>query len=281
MADLPPKALNTGWRKNVSPAIIGIMAENSNLGILGRKIFFLYPSALIQNQIITELAQEEFEVYSVRNETKLYQVLTKFPNSIVFTTLNEGMKEGAVEEWIKKIAADPKTAGVDVGIISAGIDENIRRKYIEQLKVRCGFTLIKSDLGGVIKQLIDTLGSVDAKGRRKYIRAVIDSGSNTTVNLPVNGNYKNGVVKDVSTVGFSCTFSEDLALAKNSLLGDIQLRLQTQLLKTEGIVFGSRMAGEEKIYVFLFTQRTSPDVKTRIRKFIQSHLQSRMDAELK
>jgi hypothetical protein len=35
------------------------MAENENIGPLGKKIFFLHPSALIQNQIITELAQEE------------------------------------------------------------------------------------------------------------------------------------------------------------------------------------------------------------------------------
>jgi hypothetical protein len=191
------------------------------------------------------------------------------------------LKENAWEEWIRGVMADTGTSSVDIGILAAGDNENLRRKYIQELKVRCGFTVVKSDLNNVIKRLVDILHSVDAKGRRKYIRAIMEGGTNTTVNLPVNGTFINGVVKDVSTVGFSCSFEEDPKLAKNSLYGDIQLRLQSQLLKAEGIIFGSRTVENEKIYVVLFTQRISPDVKTRIRKFIQSHLQSRMDDELK
>jgi hypothetical protein len=53
------------------------------------------------------------------------------------------------------------------------------------------------------------------------------------------------------------------------------------LLKAEGIVFGSRMDGLEKIYVILFTQRIDPDVRIKIRRYIQSNLQAKMDGELK
>jgi hypothetical protein len=41
------------------------------------------------------------------------------------------------------------------------------------------------------------------------------------------------------------------------------------------------MDGLSKIYVVLFTQRIDPDVRTRIRKYIQQNLQSKMDAEIK
>ncbi|MDR2028510.1 MAG: pilus assembly protein PilZ, partial [Treponema sp.] len=61
----------------------------------------------------------------------------------------------------------------------------------------------------------------------------------------------------------------------------IQIKLQSMLLKAEGIVFGSRMDGLEKIYVILFTQRIDPDVRVKIRKYIQSNLQAKMDGELK
>ena len=37
----------------------------------------------------------------------------------------------------------------------------------------------------------------------------------------------------------------------------------------------------KKIYVVLFTQRIDPDVRTRIRKYIQQNLQVKMDTELK
>ena len=257
------------------------MAEKGNVDSLGRKIFFLHPSALIQNQIIEELAQEEFEAYVAKDETKLRQLLKKHPNSIVFANISDGMKENAWEDWIKSVMAASETAGVDIGVIVSTDNANLRHKYLEQIKVRCGYTVMKSDLTAIIRQLIIILNSVNAKGRRKYVRALTGNETNTTVNFPMNGTFINGSIKDISTVGFSCTFAENHEITKNSLFSDIQIRLQTQLLKAEGIVFGSRPEGLDKVYVILFTQRTSPDVKTRIRKFIHNFLQSKIDAELK
>jgi len=252
-----------------------------NISILGKKIFFLHPAAVVQNQVISELAQQEYEVYVIKNEDKLRQVLMKYTDSIVFASINEGMKETAWEAWIKGIISNSTTSSIDIGILVSVNDENIKRKYLQQLKVRCGYTVIKSDPGSVIKQLVVILNNVNAKGRRKYIRALTDGESNTTVNIPINGTYINGVIKDISAVGFSCSFAEDPELTKNKLFQDIQLRLQSQLLKAEGIIFGSRMDGTEKIYVALFTQRIDPDVRTKIRKYIQSNMQSKMDSEFR
>ena len=257
------------------------MMEQANLSALGKKIFFLHPSALIQNQIMSELAQEEFEVYSVKDETKLRQILKKYPDSIVFANISDGMKETAWEEWVRGVMADPDTASIPIGIITSNADENIKRKYVDNLKVRCGYTVIKADLSVVIKQLILILNNVNAKGRRKYIRALMDNETNTTVNFPMNGTYVNGVLRDISVVGFSCSFTEDPEFTKNRFFEDIQVRLQAQLLKVEGIIFGSRMDGNEKTYVVLFTQRVDPSAKTKIRKYIQSNLQNKMDDELK
>ena len=257
-----------------------VMTENDSSGSLGKKVFFLHPSGVIQNQVIPELAQEELEVYIAKDESKLRQGLKKYPDSIVFACINEGMKESAWEEWIRGVMTSPETAKVGIGIIASASDDKIRYKYLEQLKVTCGYTVIKADLSVVFKQLITILNSMNAKGRRKYIRAMTDRETNITVNLPLHGTFVNGRIKDISVVGFSCSFDEDPELVKNSLFGDIQIRLQSQLFKAEGIVFGSRMDGGEKTYVVLFTQRIDPDVRTRIRKFIQSHMQSKMDFEL-
>jgi hypothetical protein len=249
--------------------------------ILGRKIFFLYPSALIQNQIAAELIQQEFEVYNIKDHLKLKRILKKYPNSIVFVNINDGISEKEWEAWILGVMGDPATAGVDIGIACSGDDETLKRKYLTQVKIKCGYTVLKSDLNPAIKQILEILKAVDAKGRRKYLRAETNKESKTTVNFPVNGIFINGIIRDISVVGFSCVFDEDPELTKNSLFQNIQLKLQTMLLKVEGIIFGSRMEGETKIYVILFTQRIDPDVKTRIRKFIQSALQAKMDAEFK
>ena len=247
---------------------------------MGRKIFFLHPSTVVQNKIVMGLAQEEFEVYAVKDEAKLRTVLKKYPDSIVFAHINEGIRESAWEEWIRGVMGDTDLAGVDIGILTFSVDEKLKHKYTEQIKVRCGYTVIKSDLNTVFKQLITILNQVNAKGRRKYIRVLPEKDANTIANLFLNGTYITGLIKDISVVGFSCAFAEDPDLTQNSFFTDIQIRLQTQLLKTEGIVFGSRMDGEQKTYVILFTQRIDQDVKTKIRKYIQSYLQNKIEKEL-
>jgi hypothetical protein len=257
------------------------MAENEKDSLLGRKIFFLHPSAFVQNQVISELAQEEFEVYVIKDESKIRNALKKHPDSILFASINETLKESAWVELIQALQKSPDTAGIDIGIIASSGDEDAKRKYSGLLTLPCGYTVIKSDLNTATKQLATALNSVNAKGRRKYIRMIIDRETNATINLPLDGTYINGSIKDISVVGFSCAFPEDPGLKKNGLFGDMQLRLQSQLLKAEGIVFGSRHDDPEEVYVLLFSQRIDPSVRSKIRKFIQTYLQHRMDEELK
>ena len=254
------------------------MADDVNS--LGRKVFFLYPSALLQNRIIDELAQEEFEVYVIKDALKIKQALEFYPNSILVASISEAMKESAWIELITSIHENPQTGKVDIAFITSSGDEETMKRYKEMFDFNCGYIIVKSDIEKAIRQIVIVLNNVNAKGRRKFIRLVTDK-DKTTVNLPINGVFKNGHIKDISIVGFSCVFDVDPALPKNGFFGDIQLRLQGQLLKVEGIVFGSRADENEKVYVFLFTKRVDGDIQSRIRKFIQANLQAKMDEGLK
>jgi hypothetical protein len=254
---------------------------NSPSDLLGKKIFFLYPSAVIQNEVAAELIQQEYEVYTVRDHAALRKILKRYPDSIVFADIDEGMSEKDWEAWIRGVLSDAEISRVGIGILSVNNDEVLQRKYINSVKVQCGYTVLKSDLKNSIHQVLEILKAVDAKGRRKYLRATTEQENLTTINLPLNGTFVNGTVKDISVVGLSCAFAEDPGLTKNTLFQNIQVKLQTMLLKVEGIVFGSRMDGASRVYVVLFTKRVDPDTRTKIRKYIQQNLQAKMDAELK
>ena len=250
-------------------------------GSLGRKIFFLYPTAVVQNRVISELVQQEYETYMAKNKDALRRVLKKYPDSIVFVDINEGLAEKEWEAWITGVMSAPETKGIAIGVVTSNDDEAIKRKYLMSLKVPCGYTVLKFDLDKAITRLIEILQSVNAKGRRKYIRAITDGEANTTMNMPLNGVFVKGQIKDVSVVGISFVLEGNPEIVKNTLFKDVQVKLQSSLLKTEGIVLGSRMEGKDKVYVLLFTQRIDPGVRTRIRKYIQHNLQNKMDAELK
>ena len=242
----------------------------------------MHPSALIQNEIAEELSQQEFEVYIIRDHIALRKVLKRYPDSIVFVYIDDRLPEKEWEAWIRGVMTDPETAGIAIGVLSSTADETLQRKYVNSIKVQCGFVLVKpTNVPKIVQRFFEILSVLDAKGRRKYIRAITEGEAFTSLNMFIEGEFVTGNIMDISSVGLSCVFPEEIDLPKNAYFNDIQLKLRSVLLKVEGIVFGSRMSNGQKAYVFLFTQRIDPDAKTRIRKYIQSMLQEKMNEELK
>ena len=246
----------------------------------GKKIFFLFPTVAVENKIIAELVQQEYEVYVAKNKDTLKKVLINYPDSIVFIDINEQISEAEWEAWIMSVKNAPETKNISIAIVTNNEDEKIKRKYLMTVKV-AGYTVLKFDLDKAILHIIEILHSADAKGRRKYMRATTSRDVNATLNMPINGRFVKGQIRDISVVGISCTLEGNPEISKNTLFKDIQVKLQTSLLKVEGIIIGSRMEESERIYVLLFTQRIDPDVRTKIRKYIQHNLQTKMDGELK
>jgi hypothetical protein len=255
------------------------MASGNESEMTGKKIFFLYPSSLIQNEIAWELVQQEYEIYHVRNHDGLRRALRRYPDSIVFINIDDGLSEKDWDAWIRMVNADPVMSPVQIGVLSAVNNDGYLEKY---RKLPCGYTVVdRSDTLRAVKQLYNVLLAVDARGRRKYIRATSENEALTTLNIPHNAEYFKGAIKDISVVGLSCAFAVDPDLDKNALCQDMQIKLQSTILKAEAIVFGSRMDGMTKIYVFLFTQRIDPDVRIKIRTYIQATMQTKMNALIK
>jgi hypothetical protein len=247
----------------------------ANSEIIGKKVFFLNPSANMQSQIMAELSQHEYEVYTVKNTAHLTRVLKKYPDSIVYINLDEAQKS-ETEKWLDStISAMPD---VLVGIFSSSVDEELKNKYLNKPNVKCGFINIKFDMTKTTQQIIKIFESMAVKGRRKYLRATTENEETSTINMPnESGEYINGTIKDISVVGFSCIFESDPGLKKNNLFKNIQIRLHTMLLKAEAVVFGSRNENDKSVYVFLFTNRIDPEVCVKIRKYIQQNLQRKME----
>ena len=65
--------------------------EKSVSDISGRKIYFLFPTASVQNQVVTELVQQEYEVYVIKDSNRMLRYLKKYPDSVLFINVDEGM----------------------------------------------------------------------------------------------------------------------------------------------------------------------------------------------
>jgi len=254
--------------------------EPVNTEIVGRKVFFLYPTVQMQNIIMDELTQQEFEIYTAKDAARLTPVLKKYNDSIVYVNLDDNTFKSELEKWIE--VARSAVPNVKIGVFSSSTDEEYKKKYSNKSYIECGMINLKLDMNRAAQKISETLESMNVKGRRKYLRASTERETTATINLPHDGNFIKGSIKDVSVVGISCTFDNNPGLKNKSLYKDIQIRLQSMLLKAEAVVFGSRNDSGNTIYVLIFnTQRISPDVRTKIRKYIQQNLQHKMDTELK
>lgn len=254
--------------------------ENLPTDLVGKKIFFLYPTGSVQNQVLTELVQQEYEVYVIKDHARIARALKKYTDSIVYINIDDGMPFVEWEKWVSGVVT--ATPDVKIGILTSNSDEEFRDKCVKNFHVTCGIFSLKFDMSKVAEKIIEALKPMDVKGRRKYLRANTERETTATVNMPHGGDFIKGTIKDISVVGISCTFETDPLLKKNSLVKNIQIRLQTILIKAEAVAIGSRDSDNgEKIYVLLFTQNVESDVRIKIHKYIQTNLQSKMDSELK
>ena len=76
------------------------MSGNAGLN-LGKKVFFLYPHSVIQNEMVIELIRNEYEIYLLFDHMKTVRLLEKYNDSILFINIDEGLMENEWEKYIK------------------------------------------------------------------------------------------------------------------------------------------------------------------------------------
>lgn len=246
---------------------------------LGKKVFFLYPPSVIRDGMIARLLEQEFEVYMLNDHSSALLLLNHWSDAIIFINIDAGLTEPEWEAWIRQIMENPLTAGVKVGIVSYNSNEELQKKYLMDIGIHCGFVKLKLGADESSKILLATLKAVEAKGRRKFVRANCTSDQMSTVNVREGRINVTGNLNDISVVGFSCTFNPDPFFKKNTLLQDIQLKLRGSLLIVEAIVFGTRTDEKGTTYVMLFTQHLDQISRQKIRGYIQTALQMEIESQ--
>jgi hypothetical protein len=254
--------------------------NNEESTSLGKKVFFLYPPSVVRDEVVARLMEQEFEIYMLRDHVGARRILRLYPNSLLFVNLDEGQTEDEWAKWILDVLGDSATAGVHIGIISYNTDEKLKRKYLMDIGIQCGFVQLKLGIDESTRILLETLKANEAKGRRKYVRASCASDRMSLVNLRTMNGLITGSIRDISVVGFSCFFDPDPHFPKNAILRDIQLKLRGILVSVEGIVYGTREDGGT-VYVVLFTQKVDDIARSKIRRYIRTALQAEIEAQAK
>ena len=135
-------------------------------GVLGKKVFFLYPPTVLM-EVVEELARQEFEVYLSRQHEKLRRVLPTLPGAISFVNLDDRLGEAGWRSYMLSLRAEVPAAGI--GIITLNEDDVLREFYLMNLRVQCGFVIFKVRATRTAEILARTLEANAARDRRKFV----------------------------------------------------------------------------------------------------------------
>jgi hypothetical protein len=244
--------------------------------LAGKKIFFLYPQSVIQDEMFDILIMAGFESYAIRDHERARGLLVHFPGSIMFINIDEGLNEEKWEIYIREIQENPKTRESRLGILSYNEDQALMRKYLMDLSLPCGYIRLKLGIQPSTKIILDALEANEARGRRKYIRAFCEKDLIVTMNYKDESGMYYGKILDISSAGFAAEIEKFEKFPPNTRLSNVQLRLRGGLVMVDAIVMGKRQH-DRNVYILLFNSSMSQDTKLIIHRFIKQTIQKDME----
>jgi hypothetical protein len=205
-------------------------------GALGKKVFFLYPPPVL-TEVVDELARREFEVYLTREHDRLRRYLDAAPDSIVFANLDDGLDEAGWLEYVQGLRNGAPAVGV--GVITLNDNPGLREHYLMDLQVQCGFVILKIGAAKTAEILAKTLEANEARGRRKFVRAVCAPGTGQCA-FDHEGATLRAELTDLSSSGMAIHFEGGTSLRVGTMLRDISLTIKGQRLLVSGVVVAKR-----------------------------------------
>ena len=242
----------------------------------GKKIFLLHPHSVIREEMLDMLIMTGYETYTILDEKKARKLLKKFPGSIMFINIDEGLKEKEWEAYIREIQEDPATKDSRLGIMSYNQDRELMQKYLMEISIPCGYIQLKLGLQESTKIILNALEANEARGRRKYIRAECEDDINATVNFKNASGLSHGKILDISSAGIAARFDKAFELSLSTLIKEVQLKLRGGLVMTDMTYMGQRR-DDKNVYIMLFDTKLSTENKLIIHRYIKQCLQKYID----
>ena len=244
---------------------------------VGKKIFLLYPHSVIREEMLDVLIMAGYETYTLFDEKKAVKLLIKFPGSIMFINIDEGLNEKDWELYIKAVQESPKTKDCRLGIMSYNKDPALMKKYLMEHAIPCGYVQLKLGVQESTKIIISALEANEARGRRNSIRADCSDDTHATLNFKADTKFCHGKILDISSTGLAAKIEKMPLYPLKSTISSVQLKLHGGIVMTDMIYIGER-PNDRSVQVLLFDPKMPTDTKLVIHHYIKHCLIKFLDA---
>jgi hypothetical protein len=242
----------------------------------GRKVFFLYPHSVLNEDLLVEILSNEYEIYTLRSHEAAAKIAEAHPGSIFFVNIDEVLRETQWEVWIRRLMTRPATASTRIGIMTYNPDPGLAKKYLMDVGIPCGFIQLKLGTAEGKAIILKTLAANEAKGRRQFVRARCGDSRKASFNVTIRGAQLTGLIADISAAGMSFRLDKTVHLRPHEEFQDMQLRLRGTLCRLNGTLAGT-LRGDSDRQLLLFKLPLAEEVRAKIHRFIFLSLQEEMD----
>jgi hypothetical protein len=241
--------------------------------IYSKKIFFVYPVSIVYD-FLKDLIRYGYEVYVIKDHTKLPRLAEKYHYSIAYINIFEKMNAKGWESFIKSLIGDKDAEGLQIGICtySTSDDDELSVKYLLELGLTGGYINLHTSYKKSLEKILKILEASEARGNRKFVRVKpFTDDNNTHVLININDKVLQCRILDISISCLSIELTGE-KLVKNQILRDSIVKLRGVPCHVDLLVKGFHSDNND-IYILFFVIEKE-NIKSKIFDYIYERLQS-------
>ncbi len=243
-----------------------------------RKILFLHPQAVVQDELVRASITENFEAYLLRNHVSAKFALRDFPDAILLLQVDSGLDEQKWIEYAEELKASPVFSELTICVVSVFSMGEIKNTFLEQSKAfSYGFTYSKYDFNTTYTSIREMYKQENASPPGFAIKGTSPETLKASVVFTRDKNRYEGKLRDISLSGLTCRIegNEPLYPSEIPIQSIIITYGRTQFMVCGRIIGNS--GDDNSIHVILFDEMTVADKRDDIYDTIQACLQSNLE----
>jgi len=247
-----------------------------------RKIFFLHPQAVIQDELVRGLIADDYEAYLLRNSVSAKMVLREYPDSILIVQVDSGLSEDQWLEYAAELRSTPVFSKLTLCVVSVAGMEAIQKTYLDTpAGFSYGFSYSGYDFGTIYPRIKEMLIQEKANPPRISIKGTAAEKQKVSVVFTRDQNRYEGRLKDISLSGLTCRLDSLEPLYPSEVpIQAIIITYDSTQFTVSGRIAGNQ-GDDDSIHLILFDDYVRSDKKDDIFDLIHACLQAQIDALIK
>lgn len=254
----------------------GFMAESD---IFGKKVFFLYPSHTFQSDVLERLRTLEYESYIINDYKNVKNILRKHPKSILFINPDNYYTPGSWIKFINTIEQESEFSDCEVGVITERHETETVRRFMRETKHTAGVFKMNENPDITLREIVKSLDSFNAKGRRQYVRAsCIEDPSSEIFWIKNNIMFKFKII-DISAAGIAVQIPvrQIRTIRENQIITNISLMLNAKQMLINVKVFALKPGTEFYTGILMIQVDTNKKSLESIRSYVSETLHRKIE----